>query len=179
MQNHRLGVHSDKLGRCYYRLIHRNCSLKRTPSQNGWVRLYNSSTYSPKRGSAPRIHQPKGGGSTSRFHQPVGGLPLELISIQPSKGGPSLEFIRLQSPKGPPPLEFMNVQLQNGGPPLGTITMDPLFYSADLSNWPMDNGCLIRTKNHETSKVVGFLGMSVGCPYKIHLCWKKCSLVTI
>ena len=34
----------------------------------------------------------------------------------------------------------------------------------------MDNGCVIRTKNHETSKVVGFLGMSVGCPDKIHLC---------
>ena len=39
----------------------------------------------------------------------------------------------------------------------------------------MDNGCVIRTKNHETSKVVGFLGSSVGCPDKIHLCWKKCS----
>ena len=39
----------------------------------------------------------------------------------------------------------------------------------------MDNGYVIRTKNHETSKVVGFLGMSVGCPDKIHLCWKKCS----
>ena len=34
----------------------------------------------------------------------------------------------------------------------------------------MDNGYVIRTKNHETSKVVGFLGMSVGCPDKIHLC---------
>ena len=34
----------------------------------------------------------------------------------------------------------------------------------------MDNGCVIRTKNHETSKVVGFWGMSVGCPDKIHLC---------
>ena len=45
-----------------------------------------------------------------------------------------------------------------------------------LKNWGiiMDNGCVIRTKNHETSKVVGFLGMSVGCPDKIHLCWKKC-----
>ena len=31
----------------------------------------------------------------------------------------------------------------------------------------MDNGYVIRTKNHETSKVVGFLGMSVGCPDKI------------
>ena len=30
----------------------------------------------------------------------------------------------------------------------------------------MDNGYVIRTKNHETSKVVGFLGMSVGCPDK-------------
>ena len=39
----------------------------------------------------------------------------------------------------------------------------------------MYNGYSIRTKNHETSKVVGFLGMSVGCPDKIHLCWKKCS----
>ena len=87
-----------------------------------------------KGGLPPEFINQRGGGSTSRFHQPVGGLPLELISIQPSKGGPSLEFIRLQSPKGPPPLEFMNVQLQNGGPPLGTITMDPLFYSADLSN---------------------------------------------
>ena len=34
----------------------------------------------------------------------------------------------------------------------------------------MDNGCVIRTKNHKTSKVVGFLGISVGCPDKIHLC---------
>ena len=42
----------------------------------------------------------------------------------------------------------------------------------------MDNGCVIRAKNHETSKVVGFLGMSVGCPDKIHLCWKKCSRVS-
>ena len=32
----------------------------------------------------------------------------------------------------------------------------------------MDNGCVIRTKNHKTSKVVGFLGMSVGCPDTIH-----------
>ena len=34
----------------------------------------------------------------------------------------------------------------------------------------MDNGYLKRTKSHQTSKMVGFLGMSVGCPDKIHLC---------
>ena len=44
-----------------------------------------------------------------------------------------------------------------------------------ISVFVMDNGYVIRTKNHETSKVVGFLGMSVGCPDKIHLCWKKCN----
>ena len=37
----------------------------------------------------------------------------------------------------------------------------------------MDNGYVIRTRYHETSKVVGFLGMSVGCPDKIHLCEKN------
>ena len=54
-------------------------------------------------------------------------------------------------------------------------------YQQDVAKWlqSMDNGCVIRTKNDETSKVVGFLGMSVGCPDKIHLCWKKCSTDTL
>ena len=50
-----------------------------------------------------------------------------------------------------------------------------LAFKKTFCEWLMDNGYSIRTKNHETSKVVGFLGMSVGCPDKIHLCWKKCS----
>ena len=33
----------------------------------------------------------------------------------------------------------------------------------------------IREKNHQTSKVWAFWAMYVGCPDKIHLCWKKCS----
>ena len=31
----------------------------------------------------------------------------------------------------------------------------------------MDNGYINRTKNHQTSKVVGFLGRSVSCPDKL------------
>ena len=48
--------------------------------------------------------------------------------------------------------------------------MDPGFALGILKTIVMDIGYVIRTKNHETSKVVGFLGMSVGCPDKIHLC---------
>ena len=39
----------------------------------------------------------------------------------------------------------------------------------------MDNGWSDREKNHQTSKVWAFWAMYVGCPDKIHLCWKKCS----
>ena len=47
-------------------------------------------------------------------------------------------------------------------------TIEQYFYEP-LWNWSktMDNGYLNRTKNHQTSKVVGFLGRSVACPDKI------------
>ena len=39
---------------------------------------------------------------------------------------------------------------------------------ASENSWEnsMDNGYINRTKNHQTSKVVGFLGRSVACPDK-------------
>ena len=37
----------------------------------------------------------------------------------------------------------------------------------------MDNGYRIREKKSPNLESVGFLGISVGCPDKIHLCWKK------
>ena len=45
-----------------------------------------------------------------------------------------------------------------------------------LCNLIMDNGWSDKGKNHQTSKVWAFWAMYVGCPDKIHLCWKKCSI---
>ena len=44
-----------------------------------------------------------------------------------------------------------------------------------LINCKAENGYVIREKKSPNLESVGFLGMSVGCPDKIHLCWKKCS----
>ena len=48
-----------------------------------------------------------------------------------------------------------------------------LFLHKSQSN--MDNGWSDKGKKSPNLESVGFLGMSVGCPDKIHLCWKKCS----
>ena len=113
-------------GLALYRLIHRNCPQRRTPSQNGGsasrihqhtaqkrgVRLQNPST---KGGSASRIHQPKGG-SASRFHQPEGGPPLDFINqkgvrLQNSSTYSPKKGVRLQNSSTYSPK--MGVRLQN------------------------------------------------------------------
>ena len=131
-----------------YRLIHRNCPQRRTPSQNGGSasRIHQhtakkrgsaSRIYQPKGGSASRFHQPKGG-SASRLYQPDGGPPLEFINIQPPKVGPPLEFINLKTQKGGPPLEFINLQPQNEGPPLESINHQPKNRGPPLGTISMD-----------------------------------------
>ena len=80
---------------CRYHLIHRNCPLRRTPSQNEGSTSRIHQHTAPQKGVCSGIHQHTKGvinqrGSAARFHKPKGGLPLDFIN---QRGGPPLDYI--------------------------------------------------------------------------------------
>ena len=135
-------------------------SLEADPLSKRGVRLFNSSTYSPKRGSASRTHQhtAPGMGSTSRIHQHTDSKRGSVSRIHqhtaPQKGvhlknsssyrrGPPLEYqqpkgvhLQISSTKRGSASRFHQPKRgpinQKGGPPLGTIFQDLAKFLSNL-----------------------------------------------